>query len=163
MWQNNFYCYWLKYSVPEYLGNCTASTFNELWKYWTVRLCFGNWFKHIVDLGWDILHSAIASCRISQPSSTICFLQLPKHTRTVQYNLISIKISGGGIMEWWGFNLIPVMFKNNLTILLIGWKISKIEKADSAIFETLNHKRDPQSKSKSNQGTPKILYYKSTK
>ena len=73
----------------EYLSNCTASTFNELWKYWTVRLCFGNWFKHIVDLGWDILHSAIASCRISQPSSTIWFHQLPKHSSPVQYILLS--------------------------------------------------------------------------
>ena len=78
----------LNYFMREYPGNCTASTFNELYKYWTVLLCFDNWFNHIVESGWDILHSAIASCRISQPSSTIWFHHLPKHTSAVQYILI---------------------------------------------------------------------------
>ena len=53
-----------------------------------VLLCFSNWFKHIVESGWCIEPSAIASGSIHQPSSTICFHQLQKHTSIVQYTLV---------------------------------------------------------------------------
>ena len=57
-----------------------------------MRACFGNWRKHIVDEGFDILPEAIAEGRISKPESTICLNQLPKHKRTVQYFHNSLKV-----------------------------------------------------------------------